>query len=187
MTADPPMLPAHPMYRWRDLANTAGALTLARLPLAVVFVFLEDRIAMLAVYGAGLLTDVLDGIVARRWGQRSDAGAIADGVCDKTFHGVVALTLALRLELVPLWWLPLWFSREIIQLLALPFFLKRVETNPEIERHANVLGKATSTALSMACVSAMLGWKALALGLTVTTGLLGLLSAIGYLRRERPR
>jgi phosphatidylglycerophosphate synthase len=58
--------------------------TVLRLPLAAAFVLDEDpwhRFAILAVAGA---TDVLDGVVARRFGG-SRAGPVLDPVVDKLF------------------------------------------------------------------------------------------------------
>jgi CDP-diacylglycerol--glycerol-3-phosphate 3-phosphatidyltransferase len=107
------LLRRHAMFRWQDLLNLAGVLTVARLPLALGFVFAEPRVGFW-LYATGLLTDLLDGEVARRFGQRSDAGAFADGLCDKLFHGTVALTVSLGWHLIPTWWLVAWFSREIL-------------------------------------------------------------------------
>ena len=76
---------------WRPSA--ADWLTAVRIPLAVVFVLAPQwRLATLVAAGA---SDVLDGIVARRFGA-SRLGAILDPVADKLFavaaFGVVAMS-----------------------------------------------------------------------------------------------
>lgn len=174
----------HAMFRWRDLVNLAGALTLARLPLAVAFLFVEPGFGIW-LYAAGLLTDVVDGEVARRLGQRSDAGSFADGLCDKIFHGTVALVLTLGWGLVPAWWLLAWFSREIVQVATLPWVLAQVRAAPDRRRHANELGKLTSVLLSMACGAVLLGWIPAAGVFTAATGVIGAFSGVAYTLRER--
>jgi CDP-diacylglycerol--glycerol-3-phosphate 3-phosphatidyltransferase/cardiolipin synthase len=78
--------------------SPADALTVARVPLAIAFVFVDDagwRIAILAIASA---TDFADGLVARRWGG-SRLGAFLDPVADKLFmacaFGVVLVSGAL--------------------------------------------------------------------------------------------
>lgn len=79
--------------------GVADLLTLARLPLAVVFVVVDSdgwRVAILAAVAA---TDLLDGVIARRLGA-SRFGSFIDPVADKLFmacaFGVVAVSGQLR-------------------------------------------------------------------------------------------
>src|SRR5689334_252086 len=69
---------ATPLFRPPDL------LTAIRLPLAVAFVFTEGNAARLAIVLVAGVSDLLDGIWARRLGG-SRLGAVLDPVCDKTF------------------------------------------------------------------------------------------------------
>jgi CDP-diacylglycerol--glycerol-3-phosphate 3-phosphatidyltransferase/cardiolipin synthase len=59
-------------------------LTLSRIPLAVAFVVVESRIALLIILGVAAATDLLDGFIARRIGG-SRFGAFIDPVADKLF------------------------------------------------------------------------------------------------------
>ena len=53
-----------------ELANVAGVLTVARAPIALAFLFVADQPGpSMALYLAGLATDVVDGLVARRTGK----------------------------------------------------------------------------------------------------------------------
>lgn len=74
--------------------SPADAFTLARIPLAVVFVVVDEvfwRTATLAVAAA---SDFADGVVARRWGG-SRLGAFLDPVADKLFMaGAFGVVLA---------------------------------------------------------------------------------------------
>ena len=99
-----------------ELANVAGVLTVARAPIALAFLFVADQPGpSMALYLAGLATDVVDGLVARRTGTTSYTGAMVDGYMDKFMHAVVSLALAWH-GLMPAWWLLLWFAREWVLL-----------------------------------------------------------------------
>ncbi len=81
-------------YAWRDLASVPSILSLSRVPLAVLFVFVfdEPRLAF-AVLILGGITDLLDGWYARRYSQCTATGALIDGATDKLFVLAVVLTL----------------------------------------------------------------------------------------------
>jgi cardiolipin synthase len=64
--------------------TAADLLTLLRLPLAVLFVLVEDSLVRLAILAVAAATDLLDGLLARRLGS-SRFGAFIDPVADKLF------------------------------------------------------------------------------------------------------
>jgi len=69
---------ARPLFRPPDV------LTSLRLPLAAAFVAIENSAARLAIVAVAAVTDLVDGIWARRLGG-SRLGAILDPICDKVF------------------------------------------------------------------------------------------------------
>jgi phosphatidylglycerophosphate synthase len=69
---------ARPLFRLPDL------LTAIRLPLAAAFVLLDDNMVRLGIVTLAGVSDVVDGIWARRLGG-SRMGAVLDPVCDKVF------------------------------------------------------------------------------------------------------
>lgn len=73
----------------------ADALTALRLPLAIAFPFVHAPLWQLAIVGLAAVSDVGDGILARRFGS-SRAGAVLDPVVDKIFMAVAFLTIARR-------------------------------------------------------------------------------------------
>lgn len=92
--------------------NTANALTLLRLLLVPAFVTLffagHGRVpawlfAAAGVFVLAALTDRVDGELARRWGQETDFGAVADPIADKALTGAALMSLSLVGELG--WWL----------------------------------------------------------------------------------
>jgi CDP-diacylglycerol---glycerol-3-phosphate 3-phosphatidyltransferase len=93
------------------VANVANALTLLRLLLVPVFgwaLLQEDgtdtgwRISAFAVFAVASLTDRLDGELARKWGQVTEVGKLADPIADKALTGTALVGLS-ALDLLP-WW-----------------------------------------------------------------------------------
>lgn len=84
--------------------TTPNLLTLLRILLIPVFVTVFyapapwARLACGLIFGAAALTDLLDGWLARRWGQTSALGAFLDPVADKL---MVAVALVLLVQADP--------------------------------------------------------------------------------------
>jgi cardiolipin synthase (CMP-forming) len=70
-------------------------ITLARLPLAVLFVLADTTTARLVILGLASASDFIDGWLARRFGRATKSGALLDPIADKTFM-LAALTAFLR-------------------------------------------------------------------------------------------
>jgi len=90
------------------LVNLPNALTVLRLALVPVFVlFLLAggtgwRIAAFFAFGVASVTDLLDGELARRGGQVTDFGKIADPIADKALIGSALIALSVLGEVS--WW-----------------------------------------------------------------------------------
>jgi CDP-diacylglycerol--glycerol-3-phosphate 3-phosphatidyltransferase/cardiolipin synthase len=78
--------------------SPADTLTLARIPMAILFVVVPDSGWRLAILMIAAASDLGDGLVARRWGS-SRLGTFIDPVADKLFaagaFGVVLVSGAL--------------------------------------------------------------------------------------------
>lgn len=179
-----PERPPNPaLLRPRDLLNLSGALTLSRFPMAAVFPFVAPhREAAMALYFVVGLTDFFDGYAARKLNQVSHIGAVLDGWLDKIFHVNAAWSLVIYYDM-PAWWMVCWFSREIVQGAQVPFLVGRFAEGKVRPHHANAIGKLTTWLLAAAIFSVLLGETAVAAALTPIIGLLGLVAALGYLRR----
>lgn len=73
----------------------ADIVTALRLPLAVLFPFVRSPLWQLVIVGVAAASDVLDGVLARRFGG-SRVGAVLDPIADKLFMAVAFLTIARR-------------------------------------------------------------------------------------------
>ena len=79
----------------KPLFAVADVLTAVRFPLAVLFPLAASPAWQLAIITAAAITDVADGIVARRLGS-SRAGAVLDPIADKAFMITAFVTIARR-------------------------------------------------------------------------------------------
>lgn len=104
--------------------TTANQLTLFRLLLVPCLVILVlygfNGWALITFIVAGV-TDVLDGLIARRSGQRTDLGALLDPMADKLLlvSTFVVLTMPLGLpNQLPVWFTVLVISRDVLIVLT---------------------------------------------------------------------
>jgi len=100
--------------------TVANQITLARMglaPLLVVLVLARQMAWALAVFLVAGLTDLLDGLAARRTGQRTTLGAMLDPVADKVLltSCFIALTWGPGLAVaIPVWLTVVTLSRDAI-------------------------------------------------------------------------
>ena len=173
-----------PQLRVSDLWNWPSLLTGVRLGIAVGFPFLMHRpMWAFAAYLFALLTDILDGVVARWLGVETQAGAVADGWVDKILHVNAAWAMWIH-GLIPGVWMLLLFTREIIQFpqilwLAGPFCRGSV-----CPQKALLSGRLTSTFLATTFVAAFMGWVSVGWVAASLTGLAGSWAALEYFSRE---
>ena len=95
--------------------NLPNALTGARLvavPVFVAFFLRNDRKAALAVFVGAMITDALDGILARALKQFTRIGALLDPVADKLL-GLAALVLLCWSRALPWWLLGVTLFRDV--------------------------------------------------------------------------
>ena len=104
--------------------TTANQLTLLRIVFVPVFIILlvYDQLGWaLTIFLAAGITDVLDGIIARRFGQKTRIGAFLDPIADKLLmtSSVVILSLP-QMELpnpIPRWLMIIVISRDVFIML----------------------------------------------------------------------
>lgn len=98
-------------------ANLITLLRMALAPLLVVLVLAREMAWALAVFAVAGLSDLLDGFVARRSGQRTALGAMLDPIADKVLltSCFIALTWGPALTVrLPLWLTVVTLSRDAI-------------------------------------------------------------------------
>ena len=111
------------------LLNIANALTVLRLLLVPVFIWLSllpgDRagLAAVVVFVVAAFTDRLDGQLARSWGLVTSFGKIADPIADKalTLSAFVLLSVNQRLW----WWVTILIVVRELGITVMRFFMLR--------------------------------------------------------------
>lgn len=166
-----------------DLVWLAHALTISRIPLAVVFWAVAPHPAWaLAVLAIAAATDLVDGIVARAAGGSTEVGAWLDPLCDKTFAIVVLAALAVRLD-TPLYLLALIATRELVLVpAALVYRLTPLHRRMRYDFHAIAAGKHATIAQFVAVAVIVVGSPAAPV-LAVIAALFGARAAYRYLER----
>jgi cardiolipin synthase (CMP-forming) len=133
-------------------------LTIGRLLLVPCFLIASMRgmyTAAFAIFVTAAVTDILDGMIARRWNLRSKLGAILDPAADKTLMvcGFLYYTFADELRLaIPGWMTFTVFIRDFL----MAMFAYLMYTRVQITRFPpSVLGKL-STVLQAVTLSAVI-------------------------------
>jgi CDP-diacylglycerol--glycerol-3-phosphate 3-phosphatidyltransferase len=110
VSADPAATPP----QTAKLLNLPNALTVLRLVMVPLFAWLllqdhgsdtAGRYWATLVFGLAIITDRYDGMIARRTGQVTEFGKLADPIADKALTGTALIGLSV-LELLP-WWVTL--------------------------------------------------------------------------------
>ena len=163
-------------------------LSLARLPLGALFWAAlgptpAGAAAALAILAAAAVTDMLDGMLARR--SRTDLAGIGswlDPICDKLFVGAVLAALHVERG-VPLAMLALIVARELLQL-PMSLVYRVIPTLRRWLRYdfrASLLGKAATISQFLTIVVLVLGWPAWPL--VLLSFVLGIAALLDYVRR----
>ncbi len=122
--------------------NLPNSLTVLRMAVVPVMVWLlwemptkwDAQLAM-AIFVAAMITDIIDGWLARKWNLVSVAGAFLDPLADKL---MVATTMVM---LVALGWLPAWVCALIICRELTITALRTVALSEGLHLPADSLGK----------------------------------------------
>ena len=172
-------------YRAKDLLLVPGLLSLARVPLAVVFPLVLGRpLVAFGVLVVSGLTDVLDGWYARTHGQATPTGAVIDAITDKVFVAAVVVSLVLTHHMTVLESLLLG-TREVGELpLVLRLAFSRSARRAGTERKANGPGKLATVLQFVAVTAVLFGAPSYEALLWLAAGG-GVVAATTYWLRER--
>jgi CDP-diacylglycerol--glycerol-3-phosphate 3-phosphatidyltransferase/cardiolipin synthase len=180
-------------HMW-NIPNILTLLRIALIPVFVVIFYLPvpwARPACAVVFTVAAITDLLDGWLARRWGQTSPLGAFLDPVADKL---MVAIALVLLVQAEPRMVLALpaavIIGREIT-VSALREWMAEVGARAKVA--VSMAGKLKTTAQMIAIVLLIIGGPVLGIPLTglglallYLAALLTLWSMVLYLRAAWP-
>ncbi len=132
------------MKTWNRNINVPNGLTVLRIVLIVPLVvfFLQDKIleAMICLILSGL-SDMFDGMIARRFNQFTELGKMLDPVADKLTQGAIVVCLAVRVPvLIPL--LSIFIVKELLMLIAGAYMVLKVKKRPSASKWYGKLATA---------------------------------------------
>lgn len=142
------------------------------------------RFVALAIFAISVLTDAVDGYVARKYYQRTKLGTVLDPIADKLLliSAYISLTLTSTLPQafrIPAWVTVVVISRDVLIVLGaliLHMLMGKIEIRP------NILGKCT-TALQMIAIIVVLVQFKYSNVVWITAVVFTVLSGLGYLIR----
>lgn len=165
------------------ILNVPNLLTIARLFMVPIFGYLILAIeqtdaaqwASATVFLIAAITDLIDGVWARRYGLVTNFGKIADPIADKALIGTALIALSIQDEIA--WWVTGVIIFREVAITVLRFWVIRHGVIP-----ASRGGKAKTVSQIVAIVAFLIpihGWVdavaqmslGVALALTVTTGI----------------
>ncbi len=158
----------------------ANLLTIARIPLGIVFWFAAPRpwLAFAVIAAAGI-TDLLDGWLARRAPLPTTTGSWLDPLCDKTFAILVLAALVVRLD-VPVAVAALIATRELLLVPAAIAY--RLVARFTVDFTSAISGKRATIAQFVAVLAIVFHAPFAWLLVLIAAGL-GAAAAIEYLQR----
>ena len=172
-----------------SLANKISILRILLVPgvVAALVYYHPDRewlrLLAVALFVFGILTDAIDGFLARLWHQETELGTLLDPIADKALILSTLITCS-TVHGLPLWMrVPAWFnliviSRDVLLVAgaAVLFLIKgRWTVRP------SRLGKMTTCTQMFVIPAVLLGWS-IREPLILIAAVLTVLSAISYLR-----
>jgi cardiolipin synthase len=142
------------------MSNIITILRLVVLPVIVHLLITGNRVAAFVVMLVALLSDGLDGFLARRLHQESRLGRFLDPLCDKIFLAVILVTLY-HLGAIPLWIVVVIILRDFMILLGSLLLWK----NRSTIQPSNTFGKLTGFVFGAMILAFAIEWKVIGNGL----------------------
>lgn len=110
-----------------SIPNILSYFRLLLIPLFIVLYVQEDFTEALITLAASGLSDILDGLIARKYDMVTDLGKVLDPVADKLTQCAMMICVAMRYP--AMWWLlGLHVVKEIVMLIMGWYVLKRTDT-----------------------------------------------------------
>ena len=108
VSGPPPSDPAVPRVRVANIANLLTGVRLVLVPIFLLFLFTGDghesasRITAFVIFAVAVITDRLDGALARTYGMVTEFGKLADPIADKALASAALIGLSILGDLP--WW-----------------------------------------------------------------------------------
>ena len=156
-----------------NIANVLTLLRICMIPCAAYMFFVEAFGIAALIFFAACLTDVLDGVIARKFNMITDLGKILDPLADKGMQLTVLISLAVC-ERMPRAAVYVILAKELLMCLGGCFLYKK-----NIVIAANWYGKAATVAISACVMSVLLFYESMAPALLRVVQWIPVFAALG--------
>ncbi|MEO0136453.1 MAG: CDP-alcohol phosphatidyltransferase family protein [candidate division WOR-3 bacterium] len=143
------------MDRKLTISNLITLFRFFLLPVMIYFLIRKDRITAFVIMLIALLSDVIDGYIARKFHQESELGRVLDPLCDKISLVVILLTLLL-INAVPIWAVIMIALRDILIIVGSYILLR---SKRKVYK-SNILGRITGFLFGVMILAFTLEFKA---------------------------
>ena len=157
-----------------NIPNTLTVIRILLLPVVVWRFMVGDATGALIAYLAAMLTDALDGIIARKFNQITALGKLLDPLADK-LSLVTLLGLFVSDGQIPLWVLAIILVKEVTMVIGGGVALKR-----GIVVYALPIGKVTTVVFVLSIIARFLSWTQIADTLLWISVALSMVALIWY-------
>lgn len=135
------------------LPNLLTALRLVLIPFFVWKYLSGRQVAALVIFLIVQLTDLLDGMIARRFGQVTNLGKLLDPLADKLLL-LSVLTCFVIDHKMPLWVFIVILTKELVMMVGSVYALRK-----KIVVQAKMLGKVATVLFAAMVVCMLLSWS----------------------------
>ena len=157
-----------------NIPNTLTVIRILLLPVVVWRFMVGEAPGALIAYLAAMLTDALDGIIARKFNQITALGKLLDPLADK-LSLVTLLGLFVSDGQIPLWVLAIILVKEVTMVIGGGVALKR-----GIVVYALPIGKVTTVVFVLSIIARFLSWTQIADTLLWISVALSMVALIWY-------
>jgi cardiolipin synthase (CMP-forming) len=160
-----------------DVWRVPNLISLSRLVMAGLFLVMRTPEARVLILALAMLSDVLDGFVARISKSATRIGALIDPIADRIFMLVAFIAVAMD-SLIEPWQLALLLLRDVMTVIGW-FVARNVSWLRQITFRARWPGKGV-TVLQFATLLAAIVSRPLVAGLSVAAGVLAVVATVDY-------
>ena len=131
----------------KHIPNILTIIRFIFIPLIVIALGLNEYLIALILFTLSAITDVLDGIIARKYNVVSDFGKLMDPLADKCTQLSVLLTLTIK-NVIPIWIIIILILKESIMIAGASFLYGK-----KLVVSSKWYGKFTTVLIYLAVVS----------------------------------
>lgn len=135
----------------KQIPNILTITRILFIPFIVFSIVNDEYVLAFILFTISAITDVLDGIIARKFKLESNFGKFMDPVADKLTQVSILLTLALK-RVIPIWIFGFVICKEILMLIGGAFLYKK----RDVVVYSKWYGKLTTVLIYLAVVSSFI-------------------------------